>query len=112
MISNENKLSFTLFGTALNQGLRTSISNTNRMTSTVLNLSSDQLDDSFSVRNSTISQQENLFGITLNNLSLKDSEQWIVDFSTTHISPHSVDLFNCLIETFLFVLGALVEHEV
>ena len=66
IVSNKNMLTFSFFRTSNYQLLRTAISDSNGMNSWKLVILGNHLDNSLGIRNSTVSQKEYLFGISLN----------------------------------------------
>lgn len=82
------------------------------MATTVLNLSSNQCNDSFGIGDTTISQKEDLFWVTLNNLFIENLLQRFIDLCSTHIGSHFLYLSNGQIQIFFTVFYALFEKEV
>lgn len=59
------------------------------------------------ISNSSISKQEYLSWITINRLFFQQSLQRSINFCSTYISVHALDLFSCFFDMLIMVLHAI-----
>jgi len=94
-VSDEHVIAFTFFSTTQNELLRTSISDTYGVNSREFVVETNHSDNSFSVVDTAISQQKDLFGVPLDGFLYDLIEERLIDLSSSHICRHFLYFLYC-----------------